>query len=244
MPALLNIESELRKVCNHPYLVKGAREREEGWSEEEETEPEETRVRRIRERTREMVRASGKMILLWKLLPKLQKDGHRVLLFSQMTKMLDLIEEWASGPVSKGGMGWGVERIDGSVRGNARQAAIDRFQGVYKGQRAPLPGQEPFLFLLSTRAGGVGLTLTKADTVIIFDSDWNPQNDVQAMARAHRIGQKREVSIYRLLTARTYEASMFQRASRKLGLEQAVMGGGGWGGSEGGQGGAPVNFRP
>ncbi len=108
------------------------------------------------------------------------------------------------------------ERLDGSIRGNERRDAIDRFcsdDGI-------------FCFLLTTRAGGVGINLTAADTIIIFDSDWNPQNDLQAQARAHRIGQKREVKIYRLVTHNTYEAHMFERANRKLGLEQSVMGGG------------------
>lgn len=80
------------------------------------------------------------------------------------------------------------------------------------------------MFLLSTRAGGVGINLTAADTVIIFDSDWNPQNDIQAMARCHRIGQDKAVTIYRLITRRSFESEMFQRASRKLGLEQAILG--------------------
>merc|ERR1712025_1269390 len=86
------------------------------------------------------------------------------------------------------------------------------------------PESEQFVFLLSTRAGGVGINLTAADTVIIFDSDWNPQNDVQAQARCHRIGQTKSVMIYRLITRRSFEAEMFDRASRKLGLEQAVLG--------------------
>merc|ERR1712100_666155 len=80
-----------------------------------------------------------------------------------------------------------------------------------------------FVMLLSTRAGGLGLNLTAADIVIIFDSDWNPQNDLQAMARAHRIGQTRAVRVYRLLTAKTYEMHMFHSASMKLGLEKAVL---------------------
>jgi hypothetical protein len=86
-------------------------------------------------------------------------------------------------------------------------------------------GQDPdsFDFLLSTRAGGVGINLVAADTCIIFDSDWNPQNDVQAMARCHRIGQKKQVTIYRLITRNTFEAEMFERAGRKLGLEQAIL---------------------
>ena len=100
------------------------------------------------------------------------------------------------------------------VHGKERQLAIDRFSDV---------DSNSFLFLLSTRAGGVGINLTAADRVIIFDSDWNPQNDVQAMARCHRIGQKKQVSVFRLITAKTYEAQMFERASMKLGLDQAVL---------------------
>ena len=122
--------------------------------------------------------------------------------------MLDLIERYLRLA------GHSYTRIDGSVRGNAREDAIQAFN------------QEDstiFCFLLSTRAGGVGITLTAADTVIIFDSDWNPQNDVQAQARCHRIGQTKAVRVYRLITRGTYESAMFQRASMKLGLEQAVM---------------------
>lgn len=110
--------------------------------------------------------------------------------------------------------GYKFERIDGSVRGNDRQAAIDRFSK---------PDSDIFVFLLCTRAGGVGINLTAADTVIIFDSDWNPQNDLQAQARCHRIGQKKHVKVYRLLTRGTYERVMFERASLKLGLDQAVL---------------------
>ena len=132
--------------------------------------------------------------------------------------------------------GYKYERLDGSIRGNERQAAIDRFNK---------PGSDIFAFLLSTKAGGQGINLTAADTVIIYDSDWNPQNDVQAMARAHRIGQTKDVRIYRLITSKTYEAEMFRRASLKLGLSQAVFDGvglakaterGGRGGGEEGDG--------
>jgi len=79
------------------------------------------------------------------------------------------------------------------------------------------------VFLLSTKAGGVGINLATAETVIIFDSDWNPQNDLQATARAHRIGQQKDVTVYRLLTNNTYESEMFDRASKKLGLDKAVF---------------------
>lgn len=103
---------------------------------------------------------------------------------------------------------------DGRVRGNERQKAIDRFETE----------DDSFIFMLSTRAGGVGINLTAADICIIFDSDWNPQNDVQAQARCHRIGQTKSVMIYRLITSRSFEQEMFDRASKKLGLEQAVLG--------------------
>jgi superfamily II DNA/RNA helicase len=153
--------------------------------------------------------ASGKMVLLDKLLPKLKKEGHKVLIFSQMVKMMDVIEEFCEFRQYK------VERLDGRVGGNDRQKAIDRFN----------KNENSFVFLLlSTRAGGVGINLTAADTVIIFDSDWNPQNDIQAMARCHRIGQSKTVTIYRLITRRSFESEMFERASKKLGLEQALLG--------------------
>ena len=111
-------------------------------------------------------------------------------------------------------MRYKYERLDGSTRSSSRAAAVDRF--IRK-------SCQRFVMLLSTRAGGLGLNLTAADIVIIYDSDWNPQNDLQAMARAHRIGQTKAVRVYRLLTAKTYEMHMFHSASMKLGLEQAVL---------------------
>lgn len=107
------------------------------------------------------------------------------------------------------------ERIDGSIPGEQRQASIDRF--------STLPIDQSFVFLLCTRAGGVGINLTAADTCIIFDSDWNPQNDLQAQARCHRIGQTKPVQVYRLICRNTYEKDMFDRAGMKLGLDKAVM---------------------
>ena len=95
---------------------------------------------------------------------------------------------------------FGYARIDGSITGPKRQNAIDRFQEVPKNRE-----ESPFIMLISTKAGGVGINLTAADTCLIFDSDWNPQNDLQAQARCHRIGQKENVKIYRLLSRKTYE---------------------------------------
>lgn len=150
--ALVNIEMELRKCCNHPFLLRN--------SEQRETLGCKTKA----ERAEVLVACSGKMVLLDKLYTKLHAEGHRVLLFSQFKMMLGLLEEHLQA------RGFKYERIDGTIRGNERQAAIDRFNK---------PGSDIFAFLLSTKAGGQGINLTAADTVIIFDSDWNPQNDVQ-----------------------------------------------------------------
>lgn len=127
--------------------------------------------------------------------------------FLQMVKMLDMLSDYLRE------RRYSHERLDGTVRGDLRQAAIDRFSK---------PGSDTFIFLLSTRAGGLGINLTAADTCIIFDSDWNPQNDVQAMARSHRIGQSRKVKVFRLVTRSTYESEMVERANKKLGLERAM----------------------
>lgn len=194
-PSLSNLAMELRKCCNHPFLIKGAEKEMVKHFVDETT-------------TDIMIKSSGKMTLLDKLLPKLQADGHRVLIFSQFRIMLDIIEDYM---VAKGIR---FERVDGEVTGRKRQAAIDRYTE---------PSNNIFAMLLSTRAGGVGINLTAADTVIIFDSDWNPQNDIQAQARAHRIGQTRPVKVYRFLTRKTYEMAMFKAASLKLGLDYAIM---------------------
>ena len=148
------------------------------------------------------------MVLVDKLLPKLKANGHRVLIFSQMVRCLDILEDYLL--FRK----YPFERIDGRIRGNLRQAAIDRFSK---------PDSDRFVFLLCTKAGGLGINLTAADTVIIYDSDWNPQNDLQAQARCHRIGQQKMVKIYRLLCRNTYEREMFDKASLKLGLDKAVL---------------------
>ncbi|GLD91693.1 hypothetical protein PINS_up000226 [Pythium insidiosum] len=200
LPTLNNIQLQLRKCCNHPFLIKGVEERE---LEELGDNPSSAQ---LMEKT---VQCSGKMVLVSKLLPKLKREGRKVLIFSQFLKQLDLLERYCEYH------SFGFERLDGTTSGSIRQNAIDRFSR---------PNSKTFVFLLSTRAGGVGINLIAADTVIIFDSDWNPQNDLQAQARCHRIGQKKSVQIYRLVTRNTYESEMFDRASRKLGLEHAVLG--------------------
>uniref|UniRef100_A0A670ZIH1 Uncharacterized protein n=1 Tax=Pseudonaja textilis TaxID=8673 RepID=A0A670ZIH1_PSETE len=203
MPNLLNTMMELRKCCNHPYLINGAEEKilTEFRDSCHHHVPHDFPLQA-------MVRSSGKLVLMDKLLPKLKVGGHKVLIFSQMVRCLDILEDYL---IQKRYL---YERIDGRVRGNLRQAAIDRFSK---------PDLDRFVFLLCTRAGGLGINLTAADTCIIFDSDWNPQNDLQAQARCHRIGQSKAVKVYRLITRNSYEREMFDKASLKLGLDKAVL---------------------
>jgi superfamily II DNA or RNA helicase len=195
VPNLLNIMMQLRKLCCHPYLIEGVEDRDM------QGVPNAQYIDRL-------ISASGKLVFVDKLLPRLFEGKHKVLIFSQMIRVLDLLQIYLNA------RGYKYERLDGGVRGQDRQSAIDRFCK---------PESDRFVFLLCTRAGGVGINLTAADTVIIFDSDWNPQNDIQAQARCHRIGQKNKVSVYRLITGRTYEEEMFDRSSKKLGLDHAVL---------------------
>uniref|UniRef100_A0AAQ4Q450 Chromodomain helicase DNA binding protein 5 n=1 Tax=Gasterosteus aculeatus aculeatus TaxID=481459 RepID=A0AAQ4Q450_GASAC len=149
--SLLNIMMDLKKCCNHPYLFPVAAV--------------EAPVQANGSYDgNQLVKSSGKLTLLQKMLKKLKDEGHRVLIFSQMTKMLDLLEDFLEFE------GYKYERIDGGITGGLRQEAIDRFNA---------PGAQQFCFLLSTRAGGLGINLASADTVVIYDSDWNPHNDIQ-----------------------------------------------------------------
>ncbi|XP_059837662.1 chromodomain-helicase-DNA-binding protein 7 isoform X3 [Hypanus sabinus] len=202
VPNLLNTMMELRKCCNHPYLINGAEEKIlEEFKETHNPDAPDFQLQA-------MIQAAGKLVLIDKLLPKLKAGGHKVLIFSQMVRCLDILEDYL---IQRRHL---YERIDGRVRGNLRQAAIDRFSK---------PDSDRFVFLLCTRAGGLGINLTAADTCIIFDSDWNPQNDLQAQARCHRIGQSKAVKVYRLITRNSYEREMFDKASLKLGLDKAVL---------------------
>ncbi|XP_066519392.1 chromodomain-helicase-DNA-binding protein 6 isoform X2 [Hoplias malabaricus] len=202
MPNLINTMMELRKCCNHPYLITGAEEKIlESFRKTHNPDAPDFQLQA-------MIQAAGKLVLIDKLLPKLIAGGHKVLIFSQMVRCLDILEDYL---IQRR---YTYERIDGRVRGNLRQAAIDRFCKV---------DSDRFVFLLCTRAGGLGINLTAADTCIIFDSDWNPQNDLQAQARCHRIGQSKAVKVYRLITRNSYEREMFDKASLKLGLDKAVL---------------------
>ncbi|KZT26679.1 transcription regulator [Neolentinus lepideus HHB14362 ss-1] len=190
--SLLNIAMELKKAANHPYLFEGA----------------EPQTDNAEETLKGLIMSSGKMVLLDKLLHRLRQDGHRVLIFSQMVRMLDILSDYMTL------RGYLHQRLDGMVASEARKKSIAHFNS----QNSP-----DFAFLLSTRAGGLGINLETADTVIIFDSDWNPQNDLQAMARAHRIGQKSHVSVYRFVSKDTMEEDVLERAKKKMVLEYAII---------------------
>ena len=202
--SLANIIMELKKCVNHPWLVKAPGdedERDDSASAAADSAVPESVLKA-------MVRHSGKLILLDKLLTRLKETGHRVLIFSQMVKMLDILADYLRL------RGFLFQRLDGGMRSQDRQYAMDHFNA---------PGSVDFCFILSTRAGGLGINLATADTVIIFDSDWNPQNDLQAEARAHRIGQKNTVNIYRFVTRNTVEEDILQRAKQKMILDHLVI---------------------
>jgi len=189
---LNNVLMQLRKCCNHPYLFE--------W-------PLDSSGQEVVDDI--LVQASGKMELLDRLLCELKRQGdHQTLIFSQMTRMLDILEDYLSYK------GWSYRRLDGTISAADRLVAMNEFQDAEN---------EIDVFLLSTRAGGLGVNLTQADTVIIFDSDWNPHMDLQAMDRAHRIGQKKTVMVYRLATAATVEEKVLHAAKQKLKLEQLVV---------------------
>ncbi|WRT63465.1 uncharacterized protein IL334_000370 [Kwoniella shivajii] len=193
---LQNIVMQLRKISSHPFLF--------DWPIDKKTN--EYVI------DQELVNASGKMLLLNRLLDALFERGHKVLLFSQFTTMLDVVEDWAT--LHKG---FKICRIDGSTSQESRREQMHEFNNA---------GDDPEackLFLLSTRAGGLGVNLVAADTVIFFDNDWNPQMDLQAQDRAHRIGQTRPVLIFRLVSAHTIETKILAKAGSKRKLEALVI---------------------
>ncbi|KAG4305183.1 hypothetical protein PORY_001353 [Pneumocystis oryctolagi] len=189
---LQNLVMQLRKVCNHPYMIDFPTLLNSNEFLIDEN----------------IVNVSGKMLLLKRLLFALFKDDHKVLIFSQFSKMLDIIELW-SVDIQK----WKICRIDGLTKRNERKEQIEEF----------CKNPNIKLFLLSTRAGGLGINLTAADTVIIFDSDWNPQQDLQAQDRVHRIGQTKPVIVYRLISANTVENRILEKANAKRRLEKLVI---------------------
>uniref|UniRef100_A0A183CH16 Global transcription activator SNF2L1 n=1 Tax=Globodera pallida TaxID=36090 RepID=A0A183CH16_GLOPA len=187
---LMNILMHLRKCANHPYLFDGA-----------EPGPPYTTDKHL-------VENCGKMLLLDKLLARLKEQGSRVLIFSSMTRVLDVLEDycwWRS---------FNYCRLDGNTAHEDRQKSIDEYNA---------PNSEKFIFMLTARAGGLGINLATADVVIIYDSDWNPQVDLQAMDRAHRIGQTKQVRIFRFITENTVEERIIEKAEMKLRLDNIVI---------------------
>ncbi|CAA7050656.1 unnamed protein product [Microthlaspi erraticum] len=198
--SLQNIVIQLRKACSHPYLFPGI-------------EPEPF------EEGEHLVQASGKLLVLDQLLKRLHEIGHRVLLFSQMTSTLDILQDFME--LRK----YSYERLDGSVRAEERFAAIKSFsRKAESGLDSEADASNAFVFMISTRAGGVGLNLVAADTVIFYEQDWNPQVDKQALQRAHRIGQISHVLSINLVTEHTIEEVILRRAERKLQLSHNVVG--------------------
>ncbi|CCH40552.1 putative chromatin remodelling complex ATPase chain [Wickerhamomyces ciferrii] len=187
---LLNIVMQLRKCCNHPYLFEGAEPGPPYTTDEH------------------LVYNAQKLKVLDKLLKKLKKEGSRVLIFSQMSRLLDILEDYCNF------RDYQYCRIDGQTDHSDRIKAIDEYNA---------PDSEKFVFLLTTRAGGLGINLTSADVVVLYDSDWNPQADLQAMDRAHRIGQTKQVKVFRLVTENAIEEKVLERATQKLRLDQLVI---------------------
>jgi chromodomain-helicase-DNA-binding protein 4 len=190
---LSNILMQLRKCLCHPFV----------YSREIEERTDVTAVSH-----RNLVEASAKLSLLEMLLPKLKERGHRVLIFSQFLDMLSIVEDFLDG------MQMAYQRLDGQMGSLEKQKRIDQFNA---------PDSPLFAFLLSTRAGGVGINLATADTVIILDPDWNPHQDLQAIARAHRIGQKKKVLCFQLMTRASVEEKIIQMGRKKMALDHVVV---------------------
>eukprot|EP00088_Acartia_fossae_P044890 TRINITY_DN4792_c0_g1_i1.p1 TRINITY_DN4792_c0_g1~~TRINITY_DN4792_c0_g1_i1.p1 ORF type:complete len:715 (-),score=273.25 TRINITY_DN4792_c0_g1_i1:933-2795(-) len=187
---LQNILMQLRKCTNHPYLFDGAEPGPPYTTDEH------------------LVQNSAKMSVLDKLLPKMQEQGSRVLIFTQMARMLDILEDycWFRGHQ--------YCRIDGQTPHEDRDRQIQEYNAE---------NSSKFIFMLSTRAGGLGINLYTADVVVLYDSDWNPQMDLQAMDRAHRIGQKKQVRVFRFVAENTVDEKIVERAEIKLKLDRMVI---------------------
>ena len=192
MRGLTNMLMQLRKLCNHPFVFEAI---------EEQVNPGKTNNDLL-------WRTAGKFELLDRILPKFKATNHRVLMFFQMTQIMNIMEDFLRM------RGLLYLRLDGSTKADDRSELLKQFNE---------PGSPYFCFLLSTRAGGLGLNLQAADTVIIYDSDWNPHQDLQAQDRAHRIGQKNEVRILRLISSNSVEEKILERARYKLDMDGKVI---------------------
>uniref|UniRef100_A0A673XTW3 SWI/SNF related BAF chromatin remodeling complex subunit ATPase 2 n=1 Tax=Salmo trutta TaxID=8032 RepID=A0A673XTW3_SALTR len=195
---LMNTIMQLKKICNHPYMFPHI----------EESFAEHLGFPNGVISGNELYRASGKFELLDRILPKLHVTNHRVLLFCQMTSLMTIMEDYFAY------RNFLYLRLDGTTKSEDRATLLKKFNEK---------GSQYFVFLLSTRAGGLGLNLQAADTVVIFDSDWNPHQDLQAQDRAHRIGQKNEVRVLRLCTVNSVEEKILAAAKYKLNVDQKVI---------------------
>ncbi|KAJ7102506.1 SNF2-family ATP dependent chromatin remodeling factor snf21 [Mycena belliarum] len=189
---LSNELMQLRKICQHPFLFESVEDKMNPGGLVDD----------------KLIRNSGKIELLNRVLPKFFATGHRVLIFFQMTKVMDIMADFLTM------MGWKFLRLDGGTKTEERANFVQLFNAK---------DSEYKVFILSTRAGGLGLNLQTADTVIIFDSDWNPHADLQAQDRAHRIGQTKAVLILRFITEKSVEEAMYQRARYKLDIDDKVI---------------------
>lgn len=192
LKGLSNTVMQLKKICNHPFVFEGV----------------ENSINPSRINNDMLWRTSGKFELLDRILPKFFRTGHRVLMFFQMTQIMNIMEDFLQLRGIK------YLRLDGSTKSDDRSIATQEFNA---------PNSIYQIFLLSTRAGGLGLNLQTADTVVIFDSDWNPHQDMQAQDRAHRIGQTKEVRVLRLITNKSIEENILERAHYKLGIDERVI---------------------
>lgn len=190
---LRNVLMQLRKVLGHPFFYSDA-------IEDRSFDPATL--------NQNLIEAGSKLGLLNIMLPKLKERGHRVLIFSQFLGMLDVMEDFLNA------LGMSYQRLDGSTDTQEKQRRIDAYNA---------PGSRDFAFLLSTRAGGVGINLATADTVIILDPDFNPHQDIQALSRAHRIGQKNKVLVFHLVTRDTAEEKIMQIGKKKLSLDHLII---------------------
>ncbi|XP_074643538.1 SWI/SNF-related matrix-associated actin-dependent regulator of chromatin subfamily A member 2-like [Tubulanus polymorphus] len=196
--ALMNIIMQLRKICNHPFM----------FSHIEEAFADMSGNPGGLVSGPDIFRSSGKFELLDRMLPKLKRTNHRVLLFCQMTSLMSIMEDYFIY------RGYHYLRLDGTTKSDDRGQLL----AMFNEKNSPY-----FIFMLSTRAGGLGLNLQAADTVVIFDSDWNPHQDLQAQDRAHRIGQKNEVRVLRLMTVNSVEEKILAAARYKLNVDEKVI---------------------
>ncbi|KAI0864890.1 PHD/FYVE-zinc-finger like domain-containing protein [Xylaria cubensis] len=191
--SMSNILSDLRQLLCHPFCFN--------------SEIEDKTVD-MAQMYRNLIEASPKLLLFELMLPKLRERGHRVLIFSQYLHSLTILEDFLTG------LEMPHARIDGTLSALEKQKRIDAFNA---------PDSPLFAMLLSTRAGGVGINLATADTVIIYDPDFNPHQDIQALSRAHRIGQKRKVLCFQLMTKNTVEEKIMQMGRKKMALDHALI---------------------